>query len=612
MDWNLKIGAEKKTLADWGLSEVSLRFTSLDADTLQALRAGAAADAPPLCNYGEAVQLLRGDAAVFSGRRILVPGEGQAAAENQSYTFLGPWDWLARNLYKAQWTGGLGGVLQTIWTSHIIQTGSITQIITAVINYAIARGAPIQLGTVDIPTTPPITEYVDKTCATVIKDALQYAPDAVAWFDYAATPPRFHCRQRSQLTPVTVGLPEAGPQSTPSISGLRVTPRPDLQVPSVEVTCEITSQIDGQERFSFYRENYPPGSNGQEDGCLSTTINLQGFSFTHIKGYIEAVAINVNSLDWWRSVNEALNDPRIDPASLSLVNASRIGADGSPSLHLPRMIVDGEAAEWMQNPDGSALQWQFETIIGTFNFDLYEDAQRTVLVQRSTGMRIPVQVRSTNAPAGATDYSTLEQAEEGDPVPVGLAQYLYQALAPLHHDVSLTIEEQEISGQVLPRHLLNIARGSAAWAAMNAVVQQVLWRLDEGVTEITAGPPRQLSISDLLALLKANRVRRRWTNPSTQLTGDLSGPGNVELARAGANHNTIPGASIESYYAVSSGGNRISLDAAAAKILLVGGAGGAIDINLGDAAGKDIRIREVDVCVNNVTKKMRVLGSAPY
>lgn len=630
MDWTLTIGAETKTLADWGMEDVQVRFTSLDADTLQFRRVGAAVDSDELLAYGAPVVLLRDAVPVFTGQRVLVPGEASEAGEDQGYTFLGPWDWLNRNTYKSLWTGGIGGVLTTIYTSHIIQTGSLQQIITAVVNYAIARGAPLQLGTVDIPTTPPVTEYVDKTCAGVIRDVLQYAPDAIAWFDYSTTPPTFHVRQRSNLTPVSLKLPTATDQTGITIDTLRIVPLTNLQVPSVEITCEITSQVDGEEKFSFYRENYPPGSTGLEDAAVNSTINLQGFSATHVTGYVEAATIETGSLAWWTNHLPKLADPRVSGLALVAGSIERQGLNGAEAANLPREIVDGQAAEWMVNPDGSDIEWDDEIIVARFDFNFADDDGLEVLKFKAE--RFAVRVRTTNAPVGPTDYSTLETFEAADPIPTGLAQYLYDSLSPLHYEVNLRTLEEEITGRVQPRNLLNLTNGKTAWATMNAVVQEVIWQIDSGTTQITAGPPKHLTLSDLLSLMKANRGRRRWTNPSTQSTGELSGPSNVEMSRAGANNDGTGGLGTPSKFVIRSGAvrythdtitNRVTmtdgirtilLDIAAGRVQITSTLAGAgsIDLALADTGGHEIKIREIGVCDNGVNKKVRGALSPIY
>lgn len=631
-DWVLEIAGSKKTLAEWGLAQGIARYRNLALDELTFIRDGALFDVDPLCPWGTLVKLY--DTAgikIFEGNCQNFPGQASGSAESQSYRFAGPWRFLEQNLFKQLWTGGINGVLTAIYVSHLIVNGTGTTVITNVLNYAIAQGAPIQVGTIDVPVFPPITEIVDRTCATVILDFLKYAPDTIGWFDYSTSPPTFHCKQRSKLPSITLSLPPAATQDKLKITALSpITPRYDLQIPSVELIYEIINRVDGVERFGFSRDVWPIGSTGREDACLSSTINLQGFSATHVTGTILAETIDTNSLDWWKKVLPNLADPRVVPylkfsGGSAAASLQRISTDGTASVgFMRRMLPEGSgAADWMINPDGTDLDWNEELFQIKFDIGINDDDGQQSRFQKN--VLTTVTILTTNAPNGETPYSALETFETGDPIPVGLAKFLYDSFSTLHYDVALELTEGECSSAAKLGQLLNLAGSRAEYAAMNAVIQEVTLSIDDGRTSITAGPPRQLNLNDVLDLLRANRARRRWTNPDTQNTGALSGPSNVQLGRATASTNSIPGQGISTYFAVKSTPNKIALDtrgvASGGDFKILMDAGGAQKLNIDFANAdwiaattlqKEIKVKLVEVCVNNVTKHMLVLGSDPF
>ena len=643
-DWSLDIAGTRKSPADWGLARGLVRYQNLAADELSFLRDGSLFDADPLCAWGAAVKLYdTAGVKIFEGTCQNVPAQATGNAESQSYQFAGPWRFLEQNLFKQLWKGAIGGVLTQIYVSHLILNTNGTSIITSVLTYAIASGAPFQIGTIDIPVFPPYTEIVDRTCATVILDVLKYAPDAAGWFDYSTSPPTFHCKQRSKrngadvlalnLAAVTLSLPPAAAQTDLKITALSpITPRVDLQIPSVELIYEIINTVDGVEKWGFYREVYPAGATGREDACLSSTINLQGFSATHVRGTIQAETIDTNSLEWWKKILPQLADPRVIPylkfsGGSAAASLQRLGTDGLPSLGFGRrMLPEGSgAADWMINPDGSSLDWNEELFQIKFDLGINDEDGQPSIFQKN--ILFTATVMTTNAPNGETEYSALETFETGDPVPVGLAKFLYDSFSTLHYDCAVELTEAECSSAIKLGNLLNIAGSRAEYAAMNALVQDITLSLDDGRTAITAGPPRQLALNDVLELLRANRSRRRWTNPDTQNTGDLSGPSNVQLGRATASTNSIPGLGVSTYFAVKTSPNKIALDTRAVDAATGAGfkifmdAGGAQKLNIDFASAdwlaastlqKEIKVKLVEVCVNNVTKHMLVLGSDAF
>src|SRR5205814_2211396 len=75
-----------------------------------------------------------------------------------------------------------------------------------------------------------------------------------------------------------------------------------------------------------------------------------------------------------------------------------------------------------------------------------------------------------------------------EPVPVGLANYLWRATNFLHYDGTVLLSEDECSGLVGLGNVVNITGSRAEYATMNAIVQSVQCDLKSGRTSITLGP----------------------------------------------------------------------------------------------------------------------------
>ena len=617
--WTLQIGATTKTLAAWKLISPRLTTVNLGRDFLTADSA-AEFDATPIATFGAVVKLFRDGVKWFDGEAFVTPRSARGASERHGYTFVGPWNFLERNVIKAPWFRASNGT--TVFTSHVLfPLQAVATSITQTLQYAINRGANFQIGTITAPILPPAFEITDLTIAGVILRLSHYAPDCVGWFDYATTPPTFHFRPRTALPAISLAMPSVSAPFGSRLEIIEPIARQDLQVDNVNIIFEITSTKDGEPIIEFSIDPYPPGTTGLEDGCLSAIVNLQGFSATTVEGFIDAETIDVNSLDWWKQAVPALKDSRV--ANLAFAGtATRIGFEGEASLLLPRRIIDGQAADWMTNPDGTALDWQKEIITREFSFEVpVTSGHSSVPKMVPTKQKYQVELTATNAPAGETNYRTLATFEDGDAIPVGMAQYLYTSLNPLQYDAVFGQHKSDCDGQVRLGNAVNLSGAAeASWASMAALVQQVTCDIDRGITEITCGPARHLSIDQILELLRVGRIRRRWTNPSTLTDGELSGR-TVELGKATANNNAVPALPEFHRFVLSKDTNLIdlSVEASAEKLLLDFGDGKTLTVAKGDAAwelpplaSRALALREVCVRVSGVQKKMVVLGSAAY
>jgi len=240
MIWTIEYNGGEKTLADWGLVNVTRTLLSQGLDTLTFTAAGAAADATGLFPFQAALTLHRnraqnpdgsfsGGTPWFRGIVVQIPRHGAPESESMRYKVAGPW-WYLENLVFQQPFRAFNGYtipndpnspplyIDSESDTHLflnlapinaptpsgkINTGQ--QIIEA-LNWALkpfqtARVTPpFQVGSITPAMDVPIDEVRDITCAEVIHKMLRWSPDAVTWFDYTTSPPTFNCKRRSELT----------------------------------------------------------------------------------------------------------------------------------------------------------------------------------------------------------------------------------------------------------------------------------------------------------------------------------------------------------------------------------------------------------------------------
>lgn len=569
-----------KTLAEYGFYNGRLHRENLQADSLTLTKAVSKFDATTDIPYGQLIALQdnRGQTR-FVGTRIVVPASASASEEVQEYEFLGPWHWLQRIVYRQTWKQLLvDGQLVPRTTSHLLLNGTDYRTVGLQIadaaNFAIGQGAPFQLGTIDIPIVPFMTEITDQTCAQVIADQLRFAPDAVAWFDYSTNTPTLHVRQASNLTPVSLTL---GPGQPISIAdeGISITARPDEQVASVSLRYERTDTQDGKEYLKLAEDVYPVGSPGTGLNAVHATITLAGYNRTTVRASIVCEQIDTGSVDWWKRVVPRLDDPRIKNLAISNVerviagSRSEFNPNGDFSSEHPRMLVEGQLAEWMSDVTDNALQWEQEEISAEFTFDLDVDPSSGVKLEKVSKLRIPVQLVSTTAPDGESSYWALESEEEGEQAPAGLAQYLYESMSPLQYEGSVSTTQQEVTGYIGPGNRLNIlGTQDVAHASMNARVQSVDEYIDSGSTSVRFGATPSLSLGSILEFMRATRHRRRWTRSQVQENGENPSNTTVELGQATANINTVEGDRQNKLFACVDGQARLEMDASKRKLTI--------------------------------------------
>ena len=238
-----------------------------------------------------------------------------------------------------------------------------------------------------------------------------------------------------------------------------------------------------------------------------------------------------------------------------------------------------------------------------------------------------VNLVATDSPVGEEEYSIVDSAEAGDPIPVGMAEYLYGKLSVLGYDGQLVTIEDELTGAVGIGNTLNLSGGRVEWATMLAVVQQITENIDTGRTQISFGPPRHLGIPDLVNLLKVGRTRRRYSREATQIDGEIGNAAEVEFGDVTANDHAQGGASEykaltirDTTAAAATAQGSVKVSATDGQItakhntfvyVMQGNTGAVtqrVSMALADLpAGKEAKFRLTEVCVNGVVKTCHVL-----
>lgn len=519
------------SFADLGLTALRRLRRSLAPDSVTFLADGANLDSELALDYGDLVAITQDANPWFTGRVVSIPAQGSGSAESISYELAGPWWYLENLVFMQRWVfyrknpavligleekigeKTLNGTLYDIitdYSSKIVlgQTRlgvrqTIGESIAEVIAYAIAAGAPMQAAAIDIPIYAPLDEQLDATCADTIRRLLRWVPDAVTWFDYATTPPTFHCARRAVLSETTLALT--------SLSSLTIAPRPDLQISSVVLKYHSLNEttVDGKS-YSFPQityDKYPADATGREPGAVVATIELPGSSWVVQKTTIESVAL-VNpgaSAAFWRDHFAAFADDTVFGIEIVPGTAQYLLSDGTPSS-LPYELKSGAIAPWMDKESDEC------TVSATVKLSIKND-EGEVVEDRID--HFACTITATDAASG--EYRTMS-GTAGETIVAGLAQALYEAAATLQYEGAATLEHAE-PYSVAPGAKLNITGGRPEWAAMLALIQQIDEDVDSGRVIIQFGPPSHIAIQDLVELLRCNRGRRLAYSAALRVAG---------------------------------------------------------------------------------------------
>ena len=590
----LAYNGTEKTLADWGLEDESAmsKVVNLAMDTFRVGKPMANVFDDPIFPF-EAQVILRagresgtgapnsfaGGVIEFQGKRLLHVLEGRPDFEGVIYNFAGPWYDLQETAYQQQACWWLGPVDQTVhdlssdvWlcykftpptTFGRIHTGQqIEETLQHCLDMFEAQGmaAPFQIGTIDVAV--PLAPYPmqDVKCTEVIEYCLRCSPDAGLWFDYSTLPPTANVTSGANNTPVTLALADGvGHES------MRIVARPDLQARSVVLFFKQTNQFDGASWVQKTKQKYGPhGSNNalDPDGGLRVlvqTIDLQGFSMTHVYGELQTLT-PANNRAFWRAVLPELQSTKV--RAFALLGGLTVQDDDGNIVSLstyPNILMDGSSiCEWMTLEDGTPVTGQAVTITADATYKLYdvdatgsdpETATNGSLVEWFPRKQLSWRGVITNGVTGK--YGAISESVDGDTIPAGLAQMLYTSLAGLQHEGEVTVVGREISGGVNLGNVLNLSNGRTEWAAMNAWIQSITKEYGTGRRTLVIGPQQFLSAGGLTALFLINRQRRIYSNPKARASGKSSnGDNSVTLGKHSAKENTSAGLPEKKYEAI--------------------------------------------------------------
>lgn len=453
----------------------------------------------------------------FVGRVTTLPRQAMRTDERRTYRASGGLWWLDQITYQTQWQylNGSNQLYNATVPRCILgqsDTGAARTMgaeITASLAWAIARGAPLQTGTVDDLATCPYSEHLNISCLEVIRQAIRLQPDVVCYCDYNTKSngiyvPTVHCRAAASLGAVTI------PALATSMETISMTPRYDLQLPGITIYYESTNTYNGG---SFKTIATDTAGTTTDPRSVSLLVELQGFSVQTIQQAITVTAYPVAFTDktFWRSHVPWLAD--IADADLTIASPTRSGQKS-----LGNWLAEGQIAPWMN------VDTETETFTATITY-----TRRTSGNIDETGTKT-VAIKLLSCGGTTRTYQGVLSYDAAEAQPSGLAAALYASWGRLAWDGSFTMVEAEASFQAAPGKVVNISGGLAAWSSMSAIVQDISVDIEAGITRVTTGTCGRLQADSLIALWRGVHFRRFAVS-------------SVSRTNAGASASTVQGGS---------------------------------------------------------------------
>jgi hypothetical protein len=653
----IEYDGDEKTFEDWRIKNVIGRFANQNPGMVTFLMAESF-DSTPAFPYGSEIIIRYGRTlvgAVWTGGTIWFRGTievpesvGGSGGELRNYLAKDAWQAMEETIYGQAWA-----VTGALVTSHVFLNRGITmkqQILNAITSAA-ASGISIDDGDIDNLGTIISDEANTIMLAEVIRRQLRWAPDTVAWVNYATTPPSLNVKRHANLTAVTCPLGKP-------INKVLLSARHDLVLPSVFLYFEKSVTVDGRAMMVPSVQFAPAEAVAPTRGSLVGTFDLMGPKITHATADIIAQEIEAKNateatrLEWWKNRFPALRQARISSVAIAAADVKFYTVGVLPAVIAGTFtvgsgwdVVSYNRGDYVKRVDGGEIQiWQAtktDTCLSTGpetagNSDMFtyintvrqeitwatypytrelmaESGQLTRWLETQEGFRgeeIEVQAKivwegydaGTGERFGASEYqtvklmatnaetgnySTYSGIEEGEEEPALLAAFLYSVGSVLHYDGPVTLLETECSHTYKLGQKLSFTGGTGIYAGIGAIIQSVTEDLDSGKTHLVLGPPGHLGPSDLIEWVRSFRRRRIYTNPDTQDTGELAGVGATETGRKGPTHDSTSGGPLP---------NRLKMI----------GASGSVDINPADTNGKTIKLMQVTYLNESCVQKARM------
>lgn len=239
------LDATVRTLEAVGIDSARLDRRSVDSDELALTISPQDVTAATIPELGQTITIFRNAARFFHGHVTGNPASISNSSQTVNVIVSGPWWWLDRINLTSVKTDDTGLTAERL--SYVFGTAAsginLKTAIEALMDRAIALGAPFQRGTVATFFDVPRITLNQSSCAQALAELIRLVPDTMTWFDYTTTPPTMNVTRRSVATVETITV------GTSPVESISIRPVYELKVDQVRLPY-ITRNVTGARVFN--------------------------------------------------------------------------------------------------------------------------------------------------------------------------------------------------------------------------------------------------------------------------------------------------------------------------------------------------------------------------
>ncbi len=568
------------TIAALGIESATYDLNNLAADVLTLTVGGRAIDAAQLWPFGQLVALLNpAGVRVFFGRVEPWSREGSPDTQNHLGRLVNPWWYLTQKIYEQVFriptAFDLSGnpityttfttprcVLNVLYDAvNGFRAATTGEQIADVLAWAISKGAPIKVGTLD-PATKPFSDFQKGIfCSDAIKLMFRKEPDFVIDWDYSTVPfPTIHFRKAVSLVPLLIDLTAATIREQ-----VRIKERPDWQRSYVRIIYDQTNSQNGGQFLNVYEDWYSALGQGNTANGARTGVALPADTESLFRGVdlfcdltgsastttsqtasFASVPFDINDIATWRKWKPSLESGTVESV---VINPPPSGTTGWPAAIIaPQDELDDNGNPVAYNPAcvNEMVDGQWATWIPGVASQRVRVLAWAKIKHKTGGVRYEhlshdITAVSANTGGVSKDYVRVNPniSSYAEPVPVGLAKAMWTSWQNLAIEGGFTNVEAVCGTTAITRsHCLNFktaapgVNGAPDWRNVNALVQRISGDIGRGITRVEFGAPLHITGHDLVDAVRATRFRVTTIDLGYLFGGSLGGGGgSVRMAR---------------------------------------------------------------------------------
>jgi hypothetical protein len=547
-NWTVQINANAAVSFQSALiSSASVNFQAGGIDQLNLTYAINATAAAP-CIVNDNIVIAYSGTVYFRGYVTKI--EPYADGEREGYTIVA--DAKSGNLrriaYQQQYAVGPATPTQSyafktrciVGISNDDETQTTAESVSDVLTYAnsatgVSAGSILPSGGIYFPKF----EVVDTSCWEVIQSVLRWHPDAIVYFNHAAS--TLNVQKPSDLATV---ITKASSGTGSGAKSYRAKPLQRRAVRGVVLTFETTTTVDGTPYTTLTTQT--AGTTSGLD-VVRRTIALYGPNITTQtqQCVTETIPTSTGAVsgDWLKDHFPELRDLNFVAGQVAVVSVSqevdttkKVGLGTVPTSggvpRYPRELLAGAIPPWQSGISACPTK---VTIVLRWTGSTWNENLAGLFSGASKELTLTVDLTGTDAET--TTYQT-SASSGGESAPVGLAQSYYDALSTEAPSGSISWVADEVDRSIVPGKRLTL---TGAFPLTGAIIQSVTADIFSGRTTVNYGPiNRGLTPEDFIGLLRGGEraVKPSFTSGSVRTEATQTNP-NVKGSVAGSKRNSV-------------------------------------------------------------------------